>query len=291
MQNSDLFGTFLDECRLELSKPANSVIWENIKSTWENLITTYEHKRVSIVLADQSLSDQLQRIVNPENAKELYSAEASTITRGFDVLYLHIEFDFPYTLLFRNECIGKYELLFRFLLRLTVLNLELSSMNDTTALGFKSFCLLRRQMLHLIQNIRQYLINEVIEAGWTPFMEAIRGFDDGLQELMQLHTNFIDSCLRQSMLANAKLIRILNLLFLQCNRLIALHHEITTRKTEQRELDAKLVATGNAFCKTMRTLLEALQYYSSRDYDYHLGTLFSRLDFNSHYYSSSFAAI
>ena len=291
MENSDLFSSFLDECHLELVKPASGMIWERVQAAWEcaaqqsSAPEEVASGRFALVRADLALSVQLQRIINAEvkGDKTLPSQvnDQSKVTSAVDLLSLTVNFEFPFTVIFGREILSKYELLFRFLLRLIFLERELISLPPITFT--KSFCILRRQMLHLIQNVRQYLIFEVIEAGWSSFLSKIQAAI-GLDEILHLHTGFIDSCLRQSMLSNAKLLQILNLLFTQCNRLLSIHPH------SDGEFNVKVSTIGGTFCKGMKTLLEALQYYSSRDYDYHLGTLFSRLDYNSFYFANSFGA-
>jgi gamma-tubulin complex component 2 len=290
--NCDLLHSFLDFNRAELDKPATMVISEHVQSGWENALRTFPpfidgKHRVQCYQAEFSLTEQLQRIISSSESGSGRLTD-TTPTRGLDLLSIKIDFEFPDTLIFNRENLAKYELLFRLIFRLVDLSRELNGPSDLSSAprGLrKSFLILRRQMLHFVQNMHQYLIYEVIEPQWSTLTEAISAAT-GMDSIVQLHTQFIDACLRQAMLTNAKLVQIANVLFTQCQRLLS----IKTEGLNSTDAQARLSTTQSAFNKTMRMFLEALQYYSSRDYDYHLGTLFSRLDYCSFYYATSFGA-
>ncbi len=295
MENADLINSFLDAHRKDLDRPASAVIAEHIQSGWESTQRSFplfmeDIERLECYQADLSLPDQLQRIISASDAPKSQPHEQGP--RGLDLFSIRVKFDFPDTLIFNGESLAKYELIFRLLFRLADLSRSLSTVPAAPIKGHarggttKGFLLLRRQMLHLVQNVQQYLSYDVFEPNWAKLTEAIRRAS-GMDTIMQVHNAFIDSCLRQAMLTNSKLVQLITLLFTNCSRLHALQGESWN---DASEMQAKVGALQSSFNKTMRMFLEALQYYSSRDYDYHLGTLFSRLDYNSYYYSSSFGA-
>lgn len=291
LESCDLVHTFLDYNRKELDKPAAAVIMEHVQHGWEcahRAITTLsdDTDRLECYQAEFTLPDQLQMIISATNTSKEKSGEAVQ-PRGLDLFSLKIKFEFPDTLIFNSENLSKYELLFRLLFRLVDLSRQLSKpvpLPRPVAPVTKSLLLLRRKMLHFVQNLHQYLSYEVFEANWAQLLDSIPTAV-GIDSIMQNHIKFVDSCLRQAMLTNVKLVQLLTVLFTNCDRLISLGDQTYTS-----DLPAKLASLQSTFGKTMRMFLEALQYYSSRDYDYHLGTLFSKLDYNSYYYSTSFGA-
>ena len=265
---------------------------DHIQTGWEDALRSFSpyvegKHHVECYQAEHTLTDQLQRIMALSDPGKARTTEIGQV-RGLDLLSIRIKFDFPDTLIFDAENLAKYELLFRYILRLVDFSRELSRPDDFRGASKglqKSLLILRRQMLHFVSSLHQYLAYEVIEPQWEALAKAIPAAS-GMDSIVKLHTQFIDACLRQAMLTNAKLVQIANVLFTQCQRLLS----IRTEGLGSADAPAKLAGVQSAFNKAMRMFLEALQYYSSRDYDYHLGTLFSRLDYSSFYYATSFGA-
>ncbi|PJF16836.1 Gamma-tubulin complex component 2 [Paramicrosporidium saccamoebae] len=278
--------------RNDLNKPGPAVIQARVKSSWENIQkSSYAHRddfsRVQCYQAELGLWEHLGRITNDGTREE--SSYPHDPLQGLDLFSLQVKFDFPDTLIFDANILAKYELIFRFLFRIVDLTREISRSPKFSSKTHRSvvrrFQLIRRQMLHFLQNIHQYLSYEVLEPSWHSLDESITRAT-GLDEILQVHSKFLDLCLRQAMLTNSKLMRILNLLFNQCARLAGLN----VLDLESPESAARLSSITSEFNKMIRMFLEALQYFSSRDYDYHLGNLFSRIDYNSFYYATSYGS-
>ena len=278
--------TFLDSAAQELEKPPTAVVLDSLQAAWDHSVATVlranpEAKVFSIYVATRSLSQQLQLI---DSHQESLEHEPELLPKALDYFSIRSAHSFPDTLIFNHDCMQKYELLFRFNFCLASLHRELST--KTAGAGCpkplaKRYLLLRRQLLHFVQNLRQYLAYEVLEPNWGRFMEALSKAK-GLDAIASCHAQLLDSCLRQATLTNVKLIKRLYALFGHCRQFLAL--EVSTGGL----LETKLAAIQGAFTKSLRGFLEALQYFSSRDYDYHLGTLFSRMDYNSFYYAASY---
>jgi gamma-tubulin complex component 2 len=263
-----------------------------VRSSWENIQkASYAHRddflRVQCYQTELGLWEHLGRITN-DGAREEPNHSHDSL-QGLDLFSLQVKFDFPDTLIFDANILAKYELIFRLLFRIVDLTREISRSpkfsSKTHHSVVRRFQLLRRQMLHFLQNIHQYLSYEVLEPSWHSLDESITRAT-GLDEILQVHSKFLDSCLRQAMLTNSKLMRILNLLFNQCSRLAGLK----ILDLESPEDASRLSSITSEFNKMIRMFLEALQYFSSRDYDYHLGNLFSRIDYNSFYYATSYGS-
>ena len=126
-------------------------------------------------------------------------------------------------------------------------------------------------MINAISAIQQYLIFEVCEPLWDSLLESLTNALS-LDIIISLHCKFLDSCLRQAMLTNSKLMNMLTVVLDLCSK----YTKSPSSVGEQE------------WSTTMKTFLEGLQYHSSKDYDYYLGSLFSRLDMNGFYYSSNY---
>jgi gamma-tubulin complex component 2 len=67
-------------------------------------------------------------------------------------------------------------------------------------------------MLVYIRQLLYFCISEVIEPNWQSFMEKLQNGSVSavgtVDELMQNHIDFLDACLKECMLNNARLLRV-----------------------------------------------------------------------------------
>lgn len=272
---------FLDSCRDHLASSRRSINNDKVTMGWETALRSsrdFEHEVdcVSLMIAETSLWENLNQILG--NGEKPSKQDEFSDTKGLDLMSIQIKFDMPVKLIFTHGITAKYELIFRLMIRLVDLSRELSrAFSSSNPNVSKKWHLLRRQMLNFVENLQQFLVYEVLEPSWLSFMESVN-VATGLDEVVNSQNKFLDSCLRRSLLTNSKLMRTLHVLFNHCSRLITWSN---SQGAETNSLDASTLEAD--FNKTMRLFLEALQYFSSRDYDYHLGSLYSRLDFNSYY--------
>ena len=71
---------------------------------------------------------------------------------------------------------------------------------------------LRARMLVYVQQLLYFCTSEVIEPNWQAFMEKLKNGSKSavgtVDELMQNHVDFLDTCLKECMLTNARLLRV-----------------------------------------------------------------------------------
>jgi gamma-tubulin complex component 2 len=73
-------------------------------------------------------------------------------------------------------------------------------------------------MLNFVQQLFYFCTSEVIEPNWQAFMEKLNGKEDEnggskrivstVDELMGDHVDFLDTCLKECMLTNSKLLKV-----------------------------------------------------------------------------------
>lgn len=77
---------------------------------------------------------------------------------------------------------------------------------------------LRARMLAYIQQLLYFCTSEVIEPNWQGLMDKLQEGSSSsvstVDELMQNHVDFLDTCLKECMLTNAKLLSVCILPFL-----------------------------------------------------------------------------
>ncbi|KAL8969485.1 MAG: hypothetical protein Q9183_001971 [Haloplaca sp. 2 TL-2023] len=200
-------------------------------------------------------------------------AEEDNMT-GFEALEFKFSVPFPLSLVISSKTVLRYQILFRYLLSMRHLEtLLLNSWEDhNKVLGWthrskdtrlemfkRRAWTLRSRMLIFVQQFTYYCTAEVLEPNWRRLMaqvESQSGQKSGgtqgpgpprvnrtVDELMNDHVDFLDTCLKESMLMNARLLRIHSKLTSAC----ALFATFTTRAIKELIVaDATLVNTPAA---------------------------------------------
>lgn len=185
---------------------------------------------------------------NPEAAFEKQQALASQNAEedrdivGFDALELDYTVPFPLSLVISRKTVLRYQLIFRHLLSLRHLEnllaaswLEHSkvaswrhkSSDQRLGLWKRRAWNLRAKMLIFVQHLLYFCTAEVIEPNWQNLMYRVKGTDEvtvggirqvnrTVDELMQDHVDFLDTCLKECMLTQAKLLKIHSKLMTCC---------------------------------------------------------------------------
>ncbi|OAA61452.1 Spc97/Spc98-like protein [Cordyceps fumosorosea ARSEF 2679] len=166
--------------------------------------------------------------------------------------YTSLQFDyavpFPVSLVVSRKTVWRYQALFRYLFSLRYLESQLSSAWHVHTRGVswahrsssrelerwkRRVWTLRARMLTWVQQLLYFCTAEVIEPNWSKFMSRLdERADNGgasseeapsgssssrtVDELMQDHVDFLDTCLKECMLTNSKLLKIHAKLMLTC---------------------------------------------------------------------------
>lgn len=179
-----------------------------------------------------------------EGAAELAAAAHPSKTRDArltvaDALALDYDAPWPVCLVLNRRVITKYQLLFRQLLHLHVAargveqawrehqriarecaGAASSSATTTTVTtdddrghgaaevwdALRVACGVRARMLTLLHNVLHYFTVEVIEPRWSEFERAANNAAT-VDELMQAHDEFLDTCLKECLLTNVRLLK------------------------------------------------------------------------------------
>ena len=180
---------------------------------------------------------------NPESALEKYQTQPTSHPVdddivGFDALELDYSVPFPLSLVISRKTVLRYQLVFRHILSLRHLEsllvtawLDHSKVrswrhksSDRRVESWKRRAWnLRAKMLVFVQQLLYFCTAEVIEPNWQNLMDRVNGTDaDGsevtvngikrlnrtVDELMQDHVDFLDTCLKECMLTQAKLLKV-----------------------------------------------------------------------------------
>lgn len=182
---------------------------------------------------------------NPEGGLEKYQTPAPQTSEdekdiiGFDALELDYMVPFPLSLVISRKTVLRYQLIFRYLLSLRHLEtlLVTSWQDHTKVLSWKHKSsdrkvelwkrrawILRSKMLVFVQQLLYFCTAEVIEPNWKILMNRVNGDDSEgnevtvngtkqanrtVDELMQDHVDFLDTCLKECMLTQGKLLKVI----------------------------------------------------------------------------------
>lgn len=208
---------------------------------------------VRVSMASVSLVDALMRIVNVHGLKEGEEALTATALRdidaggpssggssligdqakllnGIDALVFDYNVKFPLSLVISRKILFRYQLLFRHLLYVKHVEqlLTKSWLEQTKSAAWRKVSVhkdlqvwktraykLRMRMLIFIQQLAYFTTFEVLEPQWLRFQEKLQNVST-VDQLLQDHVDFLDSCLKESMLTNAKLLKIYSKLMASC---------------------------------------------------------------------------
>ncbi|KAG7288000.1 hypothetical protein NEMBOFW57_007520 [Staphylotrichum longicolle] len=194
--------------------------------------------------------------------------ESDKNANGFTSLQLDYAVPFPVSLVISRKTVWRYQALFRYLLSLRYLESQLSTTWQTHTSGFvwsykssarnleiwkRRVWTLRARMLVFVQQLLYFCTAEVIEPNWQSLMARLRGKEgvggqDGtpngsttgvtrtVDELMQDHVDFLDTCLKECMLTNSKLLRIHSKLMQTCT-VFATYTNWLSRELEKADPD------------------------------------------------------
>lgn len=156
---------------------------------------------------------------------------------GFEALEFKFSVPFPLSLVISSKTVFRYQILFRYLLSMRhlegllvnswedhskVLSWTHKSGNPKLEMWKRRAWTLRARMLMFVQQTLYYCTSEVIEPNWQALMVRVNGNDNHnrngrpgsskptrtVDELMEDHVDFLDTCLKECMLMNSKLLKV-----------------------------------------------------------------------------------
>lgn len=198
-------------------------------------LTKWLMQVVSVSGIDQ---DHPEAALEKQQASAAQAADDDKDITGFDALELDYSVPFPLSLVISRKTVLRYQLIFRHLLSLrhleTLLVTSWADQNKVISWRHKSSDRrlelwkrrawnLRAKMLVFVQQLLYFCTAEVVEPNWVGLMERVNGAGTNesevtvngtkqanrtVDELMQDHVDFLDTCLKECMLTQAKLLKV-----------------------------------------------------------------------------------
>ncbi|GMK55329.1 hypothetical protein CspeluHIS016_0203850 [Cutaneotrichosporon spelunceum] len=236
---SDFLTNFLDLASSDLTrKAAKSVSIVKLQSLLDLAVRNPASSssndpykdNLKVTMASQGLYDWLLKIVSHQGTSAEgdldfgLSADADKpegTLMGIDAIAFDYSVKFPLSLVISRKAVTRYQLIFRFLVHLHHLEAGLSTMwlDQKAALWREStgnadmeawkvrVCALRARMLMFVRQMLAYATGEVLESNWRA-LEAKLAHVSTVDQLMRDHVDFLDTCLKQCMLTNSKLLSV-----------------------------------------------------------------------------------
>ena len=109
---------------------------------------------------------------------------------------------------------------------------------------------LRQRMLSFVQNIQYYMTVEVLEPHWCVMEGRLREVAT-IDEVLREHNDFLDRCLKDCMLTNSEILKLISRIFTLCDAfatILLIHEDGRDRPSEclwKNSIEALLLVT---FC-------------------------------------------
>ncbi|XP_071785890.1 gamma-tubulin complex component 2-like [Asterias amurensis] len=235
LEQGDFFVHLMDITTEELKKQVDEIIPSRLESLLELAVRTSQANSdafkddLRVELLPYDLITQLLRILSIESRVE------KSIIQEIDPTEIHIScleafsFDYvvrwPESLILSRKALTRYQMLFRHLFyckhverilcNLWVLNKAAKKYTLHSSKWYAAAFALRQRMLHLVQNLQYYMMFEVVEPNWQIMETKLRQISN-IDDVLDIHTDFLDKCLKDCMLTNPELLKIVSKLMLVC---------------------------------------------------------------------------
>ncbi|KAF8960629.1 Spc98 family-domain-containing protein [Flammula alnicola] len=297
LSQSSFLTHLLDLSATELRKSSKSASVVKLQSLLDLALTTDAvgedalfREDVRVTMAESGLYDFLLKVVTvsgvvkaeeggEEEARKEKEKEEKKPMQAIDALTFDYNVKFPLSLVISRKTILRYQLLFRFLLHLKHVEQALSSMwveQKTTPwrcsvpthpefVGWRlRVCLLRARMLAFVQQILAFVTFEVLEPNWHA-LEAKLEKVVTVDQLLRDHVDFLDTCLKESMLTSSKLLKACSKLIVVCQTFAFYSSSFTKSANQAIAAAAENPTADPSKAKRWDVHLDCVQFYASSD--------------------------
>eukprot|EP00826_Nyctotherus_ovalis_P045697 TRINITY_DN5083_c0_g2_i7.p1 TRINITY_DN5083_c0_g2~~TRINITY_DN5083_c0_g2_i7.p1 ORF type:complete len:820 (+),score=264.02 TRINITY_DN5083_c0_g2_i7:423-2882(+) len=235
MEVGDLFSNFLESSQELLENPVKKILPEKLESIFEMAVRISSASNdpykedLTCELSSFSLSDQMFAFLNVKGAitsgvKSLQGAKpapsSTSNLMGIEAFCLDFKVKWPLNIILSRRALTKYTLIFRRLFFCKSVEMQLENLwklhQTTKELPLQSYFmetyLLRNRMLHFCKNFLYYVMADVLEPKWHKFKAKLPSMKS-LDEVLTLHNQFLDECLKECLLSDSQILNLLTKTF------------------------------------------------------------------------------
>lgn len=279
----ELFLAFIDQAQILLRPPATS-------TTQHDVNLAFHQAARNVLLEDEQLLQHFKLLIQSKDETG-QSSSVNSLSRkesGWNCLNLSYVVDWPLHILFTPGVLDRYNTLFRFLLYVKRIQLELQ---HTWSLQMQRRHLrctdpsatkwwLRSHMAFLVDNLQYYLQVDVIESQFSVLLDKIENTRD-FEAIRMAHDHFLSSLLSQCFIHMKQISFCLKEILELCQAFCGLmtHSEVILSVEETSQLDE--ITKG--FQRQSNLLFKVLSSVRSHQSSPHLSQLLLRIDFNKYF--------
>jgi gamma-tubulin complex component 2 len=301
VENCDFVQNFLLNSQNDLSRTTKEVSKQTLQGAFESALKTSCYgndpfsEALQLELSSSGLYDSLVKIIQSTSEKSTSASSNNStsiqrIPKISELLSMSMKIEFPESMILNSKALAKYQIVYRHLVQcvelIRGLSIPLNRTNLKVSSQIRQFEVMKNSMLQFIRTMHNYICQNVLEPQWERFSTALRERRfTSVEEITNTHMNFLDTCLRECMLTNSKLVQLIGMIWSTCTKFSALVHELNNRiisrtvnESTFQEVMGKFTALYQHFLKYVRVLIEALQYYAARDCDHYIANFLNSLD-------------
>ncbi|XP_064628663.1 gamma-tubulin complex component 2-like isoform X2 [Lineus longissimus] len=233
LDQGDVIVQFMDMAEDEMKKTIDDIMPTRLETLLELALRTSTANvdpfkdDLKVDLLPYDLITQLFKILSIETKMEKdYRIDPTDLhLSGLEAFTFDYVVKWPVSLVLNKKILTRYQMLFRHLFYCKHVERQLCNvwlMNkvakqytlQSTRWYAPAFAL-RQRMLNFVQNFQYYMMFEVLEPNWVVFetnMEAVSNLDD----VLMYHSDFLNNCLKDCMLTNPDLLKIVHKLMMVC---------------------------------------------------------------------------
>ncbi|PVD28265.1 hypothetical protein C0Q70_10852 [Pomacea canaliculata] len=223
LDKGDFIVQFMDMTEEEMRQNMDDIL--SLRTSTANVDPFKDDLKVDLLPFD--LITQLFRILTIDTKQEKdYRVDPTDLhLSGLESFSFDYVVKWPVSLVVNRKALTRYQMLFRHLFYCKHVERQLCSVwvgnkvAKTYSLQksrwYSAAFALRQRMLNFVQNFEYYMMFEVIEPNWHLFqqnMDTVSNVDD----VLVYHTDFLNSCLKDCMLTNPDLLKIVHKLMMVC---------------------------------------------------------------------------
>lgn len=317
LDQGDFIVQFMDSCESELCKNIDDLVPTRLETLLELALRTSAanqdpyKEEIGMELLPYDLILQMCKIMKinaaDSDSYQRLQCDKKDLT-GLLAFSFNYQVKWPVSLILNYNAIACYQIIFRHLFyckhierllcRVWLKNKLAKTFSLQSSQMYVSAFALRQRMLNCVQNLEYYTMVEVIEPNWVLFLSKMNKVNN-IDDVLKCHSDFLDSCLKDSMLLNPDLLQNVYYLLDICMEFYEFIQQPDSSKlsepsigrsyirkriiSETDKFEDAIAKLDRSFTENLVQLEEQIMTFQSDNNNDKLLNLLYRLDFNSFY--------
>lgn len=142
---------------------------------------------------------------------------------------------------------------------------------------------LKQKMIHFLQNLEYYMTFEVLEPTWEDLIAEISsGKVSNVDQVLQIHSDFLSTCLNDCLLSNTQLLSTVKKLLGVCSEFSYYMNDLESLDDFE-SFEDEVNKFDLRFTSVLVSLLDRISQLARENYNEKMLNILYRLDFNGFY--------